>query len=84
MPGNRRNGYQAVTPYKPQAPADIELLFEEEGYGRNDDIVPSRVGVPVATGLTGIELVRETEKFFDEEPLSPDRDADLIDDLTAS
>jgi len=72
-----------MAPYKPQAPADIERLFEEEGFGRNDDIVPSRVGVPVATGLTGIALSRETEKFFDEEPLNPERDADLIDDLTA-
>jgi hypothetical protein len=71
-----------MAPYRPQAPDDIERIFEDEGFSRNDDIVPSRVGVPVRTGLSGEQFVEETSKFFDDSPLDPKDDAELIDDLT--
>jgi hypothetical protein len=72
-----------MAPYSPRIPEKFEKLFEEEGYGRNDAIVPSSVGVPAPTGL-GDEFVEKTQKFFDETPLDPEDadDAELIRDLT--
>jgi hypothetical protein len=67
--------------YAPQAPDKIERLFEQEGFGKTGDIVPSQVGVPVATGLEKQDFLDETSKFFDDSPLDPVEDAELIDEL---
>ena len=73
-----------MPPYSPQAPADVERIFEQEGYGRNDYIVPSRALAPVATGLTEADFLTATGKFFDAGALDPIIDAELIDDVAAT
>lgn len=74
-----------MTPYRSKTPDDIERIFErEDGVDFGDLIVPSQVGLPVATGLTGADLERETSKFFDDRPLDAAAAATLIAELTGS
>jgi hypothetical protein len=47
------------------------------------DVVPSHAGVPTPTGLSAEDLKEETSEFFDEEPLDPEVDKDLIRYLTS-
>lgn len=70
--------------YTPKTPKHVEEIFERvDGSRGGDVIVPTRIGTPVATGLSDAEFERETSKFYDAEPLDEDMAEQVIAELSA-
>jgi hypothetical protein len=57
-----------VAPYELPTDPDAEAFFETVGFGRNDDVVPSRQGVPIRIDLDGTDFETESAKFFEAGP----------------
>jgi hypothetical protein len=57
-----------VAPYQLPTDPETEAVFEEAGFSRNDDVVPSRLGVPAKVDLDGKDFDKEAARFFDEGP----------------
>lgn len=61
-----------MTPYQPKTTHEIDDLLETAGAVHlGDRIVPSQIGLPAPTGLTGDRRKRELELIFDDDELLP-------------
>jgi hypothetical protein len=59
-----------VAPYELPTDDETEAYFQSVGFSRNDDIVPSQVGLPSKGGF-GDNFDEEVAKFFDDSKPSP-------------
>jgi hypothetical protein len=71
-----------MAPYQPKITPDIEEHLEKEGFDPFAEVVPSKLGVPVATGLTHDAWLEEAERFFDDDELTPADTEEELDEPT--
>jgi hypothetical protein len=75
-----------MAPYETKVPPALEDVLEDQGFDLSAEVIPSRAGVPVATGLSAEQWLEESSKFFDSDELDPTNSEDdrLLEDLAAS